>query len=278
LARSVAAGAAAFLAVALVVAPGAVGDLLEVIEQPARTPHFDFISLGNGVEPGTTGLYGFALTNRYNSTMENVTITIEVYVWRTVEDSVNATDLASPPSFTRGGGLNTTFTIPSIAANASADIRAEVRAKANSPEGTYFTRHWLEFDYGNFTVPGNGTPRYAHFVMKSRGYFTAEEFASLNYSDLEASLDDLGINGIIPDSSFSIKKPAPLWPLALVVVSTATTGTLSVAFWLSGSDPVRHPRIAKALLRLEGKVHVWKFLIGAQVRQRMPSRKPKQGG
>jgi hypothetical protein len=269
---------AAVLSAAIVFAPCALGDLIEVIEAPSRVPHFDFISLGNGVAPGATGTYGFAIENKYNASMENVTLTVEIYRWETVEQALNATELPSPPLFIATGAFNQTFTIPSIAPNASVDVRAQVRADAKSPEGVYLTRHSLEFDYGNFTAPGNGTPRYAHFSMKSRGYFTAQEFASLNYSDLEASLDDLGVQGIIPDSSFSVKQPAPLWPLATLVVLTASTGTLSVAYWLSANNPSGHPRLTKALLRMEGKVRVWRFLALDGIRNRLGRRDRPPGG
>jgi hypothetical protein len=263
---------AAVLAAAVFLAPGALGDLIEVIEAPSLVPHFTFISLGNGIAPGATGLYGFALQNRYNASMENITLTVEIYKWETVEEARNVSDLASPPRLTATGTFNQTFSIASIAPNASADLRAQVGADPRTPEGVYLTRHSLEFDYGNFTVPGNGTPRYAHFAMKSRGYFTAQEFASLNYSDLEISLEDLGVQGIIPDSSFSVKQPAPLWPLATLVVLTAATGTLSVAYWLAAENPGGHPRLTRALLRMEGKVRVWKFLAFDSISTRVKGR------
>lgn len=269
---------AAVLSVAVALAPSTMGDLMEVMEAPSRVPHFDFISLGNGIAPGSTGVYGFAIDNRYNASMENVTVTVEIYKWETVEEVANASDLPFPPRVTATGGLNQTFTIPSIAFNGSAQVRMPIKADPKSPEGVYLARHSLEFDYGNFTVPGNGTPRYAHFVMKSRGFFNASQFASINYSDLEASLEDLGVQGIIPDSSFSVKQPAPLWPLASLVVLTALTGTLSVAYWLAANNPGGHPRLTRSLLRMEGKIRVWRFIAADTIRGKVARRGRPPGG
>lgn len=242
---------------------------IEAIEHPTRVPEFKFISLGNGIEPGSSGTYGFALRNRYNDSIVNVTLTTEIYRWATVEAVRNATELARPPVFAPTLSLGTTAAIPSLAANASVDLRAVVLTDAATVEGVYFTRHQIEFDYPNFTLPGNATPRSAHFVMKSRGYFTAEEFQSINYSDLERSLADLGVAGIVPDSSFSVKRPAPLWPLALVVAATALSGGLATALYLTDTYPGRFPRLKGGLLRMTGKTYVWRTLAEEELRARL---------
>lgn len=258
--------AAALGCAALMLLPLALADPIETIEQPTRVPGFTFLSLGNGIEPGSSGTYGFALKNRYNASMVNVSLTIEVYRWATVEAERNLSEIASPPVFEASGTSSLSLEFPSIEANASVDVAAPVRAPSSSPEGVYFTRHLIAFDYPNFTVPPNATARTAHFVMKSRGYFTAEEFASINYSALNASLSALGVAGIVPDSSFSVRRPAPLWPLALLVAATALTGGLSTALYLTEAYPGRFPRMKEALLRLSGKAAVYRALAREEVR------------
>lgn len=274
--------ALAVSAVLLVVLPAiAEGDPIETIEHPTRVPEFKFISLGNGIEPGASGTYGFAMRNRYNASMENITLTVEAYKWATVESALNLSDIGSgaqstphrefvhPPVFVDTNALRTTVEVPRLEPNASFNVRAQIRTSPDTPEGVYFTRHQIEFDYPNVTVPGTATPRLAHFVMKSRGHFTAEEFASINYSDLEGSLDALGVQGIVPDSSFSVKRPAPLWPLALVAGAAAVTGGLAVALYLTDTYPGRYPRLKGALLRLSGKSHVWRALAREEFRARV---------
>jgi hypothetical protein len=153
-------------------------------------------------------------------------------------------------------------------------VELEIRTAPPTPEGVYFTRHSVAFDYPNFTVFGNSTPRSAHFVMKSRGFFTAQEFESINYTDLENSLSALGVAGIVPDSSFSVKKPASLWPLAFVAGATALTGGLSFAMYLADMHPGRFPQVKRALLRLTGKAYIARELSMGWLRDRFarPSR------
>lgn len=265
--------ALALLAAALVALPAAQGDPIETIEHPTRVPEFKFISLGNGIEPGLTGVYGFGLHNRYNASIDNVTMRVEIYRWATVDDFKNASEVAHPPVFAVGGGLAVALAIPSIAGNGTYDVRLSVLTDDKTPEGVYFTRNQIEFDYANFTEPGNATPRLSHFVMRSRGYFTAEEFASINYSDLAGSLADLGVSGIVPDSSFSVKRAAPVWPLATLVGATALSGVLAAAFYLTETYPGRFPRLKGALLRGEGKVRVWRALAGDELRDRLARRR-----
>jgi len=273
--RSRAAACAAALLWALLAAPFAQADFIEAIEHPTRVPHFDFISLGDGIPPGSSGVYGFALKNRYNASIDNLSLTVEIYRWATVEETRNASEVGSGPVFARTGSRVATVTVPRVAANASVDVRLEVQSRADSPDGVYFTRHLLEFDYGNVTEPPAVTPYTQHFVMKSKGHFTAEEFASLNYSDLRASLEALNISGVIPDSSFSVKRPAPLWPLAVLIGAAAVAGTLALAYYLADQSPGRHPRLEGGLLRWEGKLHVWRALAREELRARLARRKKK---
>jgi hypothetical protein len=260
----------AFALAALVLLPfSAAGDPIEHIEHPTKVPAFEsFLSLGNGIEPGNTGTYGFTLRNRYNGTMENVSLTVEVYRWATVEEARAVDQFALPPVFVETGRLDVTRTLATLPPNATYPVTLEVRTAPPTPEGVYFTRHSVAFDYPNFTVPGNATPRLAHFTMKSRGFFTAEEFESINYTDLQSSLAALGVAGIVPDSSFSVKRPASIWPLVFVAGATAVTGGLSFAMYLADMHPERFPQVKRALLRLAGKAHIARELSLGWLRDR----------
>jgi hypothetical protein len=269
---------AAFLA-AMVLAPGVVSaDSIEHIEHPTKVPAFEsFLSLGNGIEPGGSGTYGFTLRNRYNATMENVTLTAEIYRWATVESAKPIDQIALPPVFAVDSRLDTSLSIVALAPNATRPVTLEVRTAPPTPEGVYFTRHAIEFDYPNFTLPGNATPRTQHFVMKSRGYFTAQEFESINYTDLPASLARLNVSGILPDSSFSVRKAAAIWPLVFVAGATAGTGLLAFAMYLTDSYPERYPRVKRSLLRLFGKAWIARALVREELAARLKRRKPKRG-
>lgn len=224
-------------------------------------PAFSFISLGNGIEPASSGVYGFTMTNRYNASIENVSLTVEIYRYATVEVNRNISEVANAPTFAAGGGFVVHLTYATIPANGSVDVRLQVDAPREALEGVYFTRHFLEFDYGNVTEPPAPQPYYAHFAMKSRGYFTAAEFAAINYSDLHDSLAAQNISGVIPDSSFSVKPAAPLWPLLTLIALTAFAGTMALVYWLVDQNPGRHRRLERWLVRVEGKLRVWRALL-----------------
>ncbi len=159
-----------------------------------------------------------------------------------------------------------------LAPNATFELSKAVRSAPATPEGVYFTRHRVEFDYPNFTVPGEAAPRQGHFVMVSRGHLTDGEWASLNYTDLEGTLAALNISGIVPDSSFSIKLPAPLWPLAVLVAATVAAGTLALAEYLVATDPEKHGRLNRALLQLAGKWHILRVSVAEELRARLKRR------
>jgi hypothetical protein len=263
--------AAAAVAVAMLVALAgpAVAEAMEEIIRPTHVPKFEFISMGDGIPPGQAGVYGFDLRNRYNASMLNITLTIEIYMWATQEEARPAGEVPNPPRFEASGTRVRTLTFAALAPNSTAGVREPVRAASDTWEGVYFTRHTIEFDYPNFTSGPFNLPETRHFVMKSRGHFTQEQFESINYSDLEDSLAALNISGVVPDSSLSIKSPVPLWPLALVVAAAAFTGGLAYASYLADMHPDKYPRLKWQLLRWSGWLRVRRAMFLETVRERV---------
>lgn len=285
-ARARALVALALIAAVLVVAPLFPAEPIELIEAPTKVPKFEFASQGGGIEPGASGTYAFTMRNRYNASMLNVTVTVEVYRFATVEPErvVNLSapsdgsrflpdsPFGTPPVFVDTGDLRASAAAATLAPNATLEVARAVRSAPATPEGVYFTRHRVEFDYANFTVPGEVTPREGHFVMVSRGHLTDGDWASINYTDLEGTLAALNISGIVPDSSFSVKRPAPLWPLALLVGATVAAGTLALAEYLVATDPEKHSRLNRALLQLAGKWHILRVSVVEELRARLKRR------
>jgi hypothetical protein len=261
--------AAAAVAMLLTLPAATAAENLEEMERPSHVPKFDFVSMGDGVVPGGASTYGFDLLNRYNASMGNVTVTIELYMWATQEEAKAIAGVGRPPWFESTGGLGRTLHFASIGPNETVEVREVVRAAPETPEGVYFTRHTVEFDYSNFTAGPFQFPETRHFVMKSRGYFTQEEFESINYSDLAPSLAALNVSGIVPDSSLSVKSPVPLWPLAIVVGLAAATGGLAYASYLADLNPDKYPRLKRQLLRWSGAVRVRRVLFVEGVRERV---------
>lgn len=282
-------GALALLSAVLAVAPLLFAESIEQIEAPTKVPKFEFASQGGGIEPGGSGTYAFTMRNRYNASMLNVTVTVEIYRFATVEPErvVNLSAPAdgsrflpdvpfgTPPVFAETGSLREEAFVAALGQNATLTLSKAVRSAPATPEGVYFTRHLIEFDYANFTVPGELAPRQGHFRMVSRGHLSDLEWSSVNYTDLEGTLAALNISGIVPDSSFSVKAPAPLWPLAVLVGATVAAGTLALAEYLVASDPERHSRLNRALLQLSGKWHVLRVSVAEELRARL-RRRPVQ--
>lgn len=245
---------------------------MEEMIRPTHVPRFEFVSMGDGIQPEGAAVYGFDLRNRYNDTIENLTVTVEIYRWATQEDARDVQEIARPPWFESTGTVGRTLTFAAVAPNATVEVRETVRASRDTPEGVYFTRHTVEFDYGNFTPAPFEAPELRHFVMKSRGHFTQAQFESINYSDLEDSLTALNVSGIVPDSSLSVKSPVPLWPLGLVVGAAAVTGGLAYAAYLAEMHPDRYPRLKRQMLRWSGALRVRRAMVVEGVRERLGRR------
>ena len=67
------------------------------------------------------------------------------------------------------------------------------------------------------------------------------------------NLDVLGVDGIIPDSSFGIKKPIPQWPLYVLITLTIVFAGLSVIFYLE--EEGTYPELNKWLQKRRGKLN-----------------------
>ena len=64
-------------------------------------------------------------------------------------------------------------------------------------------------------------------------------------------ISSLNVDGIIPDSSFGIKKPIPKWPLNVLITLTIVFAGLSVIFYLEEEET--YPELNKWLQKVRGK-------------------------
>ena len=140
-----------------------------------------------------------------------------------------------------------TFNIGTIGTNETILLEFEIVSKENTKEGTYFVRFSINFDY-------NSTSR----VMQSRGHWSMEQWedATTNVTDGSPgniNLIALGVDGIIPDSSFGVKKPIPQWPLYVLITLTIGFAGLSVIFYLE--EEGTYPELNKWLQKQRGKLN-----------------------
>ena len=199
------------------------------------------------IVPGASGVYQFAVRNRYNGTIENASLSVEIYRWATLEDSRDIDRISDAPFITNGSQQGYTAPVFSLGSNQTAMIRLTISTSKQTPEGTYFVRQMLGFSY-------NGSA----LLMKSRGYFTGKDWdnATTNVNDTRAeggiNLTMLGVDGILPDSSFSVKQPIPLWPLALLIGLTVFFGALALVFYLM--EEKGHSVLKKGFYKGAGKL------------------------
>ena len=67
------------------------------------------------------------------------------------------------------------------------------------------------------------------------------------------NLDVLGVDGIIPDSSFGVKKLIPQWPLYVLITLTIVFAGLAVIFYLE--EEGTYPELNKWLQKQRGKLN-----------------------
>jgi hypothetical protein len=204
------------------------------VSQPNRVPDFgDFTT--PVIRPGEEGRYNFTVTNRYDAAMTDVVVTIEFYMWATIEDAKPIERISGTPPKVKGeGDIKVTESLGTIEAGAKEEVAIFITTSGDTDKGTYFVRHSISFTYEG-----------VDFTISSRGFFTWDQWEGFDYSNLYYQLD--GSAGIVPDSSFSVKDPVPLWPLATLIALCVLFGALAVVFYLAEEHGDQYPRLKKGL-------------------------------
>ena len=248
------------LVVALISQPMGRGEIDDYVSHPGNIPDFHNFSTPQ-LEPGQEGDFSLNVHNRYGYSLDNVNITAEIYQRADIDESESLDQISSNERpFVRETCWNqdevrncvetdnarkATFNIGTIASNVTILLKFEIVSKEDTKEGTYFVRFSMNFDY-------NSTSR----VMQSRGHWSMEQWEDATTNLTEGSpgninLEALSVDGIIPDSSFGIKKPIPLWPLYVLITLTIVFAGLSVIFYLE--EEGTYPELNKWLQKQRGK-------------------------
>lgn len=244
---------------ALLVASSMPGGTGEDISSPSRIPRFtDFTT--PVLAPGESGRLNFTVENRYADTIHDLTLHAEIYRYATLEGS-REVDLSftSPPRMEylgRDEGTSTSIALGSLAPGDRIALVFTIVTSENTPHGSlfdnaaYFVRFAIDFRYPD----GNGS--LSGYRMISRGY--------ISDADWEAATRDGGLNltlirerynasAIIPETSFTVREPIPLWPLFLLVGLAVLFGTLGTIFYLH-EEHGRFPWLDKRLKQWSGKL------------------------
>ena len=243
-------------------AVGVVSHLINVVSTPQ-------------LEPGRSGDFVFQFNSTYPAGMAllNVHLNVSIYQYQTIDTSIpvdaNWTypyPLIATPASTRasrefhwdptGPVSPRTVTNLSFTVLTSADPNLMPSGSVFS-QASYVLRTWLEFD-GN--VSGNLT----HFRMASPGFFSAARWnLASNASYItpcnppgcrgNLNLTVLGVDGILPDSSFGVKQPIPQWPFYLLIALAIVFVVLAFLFWVE-ENPGTYPRVETWWARQRGRI------------------------
>jgi opacity protein-like surface antigen len=221
------------------------------------------------VAPGQRVDFSFNLTNPYdnsspemqnvplqNLTMQNVTLVIGIYMYATQEKAEALTGSFPHPPLIRGTTTEWKENISEILSNQTLRIELPIYTSKKTPHGSYFSQstYFVRFNL-TFNFPDNSTD----VVLKSRGCFTESEWNTIvsfegNQSIVNTTyMKSLGVDGILPDSSFGIKIPIPRWPLGVIVVGCVGLSFMALYYFVL-DNPGKYPRLEKRFYYLRGKL------------------------
>jgi hypothetical protein len=197
----------------------------DYISNPGNIPFLDNFDTPQ-LKPGERGGFDFSIENRYNYDMTNVTLTAGIYAVASPYFYDEIRDVRNPPKI-NDLGIETDFYLGTIENESTIWVNFTINSFSDTTQGTYFVRFQLTFAYNN-----------TDYKMQSRGYFSDSEWESAisNATDEdhgEVDLSILGVDGIIPDSSFKVQDPIPIWPLYVCIIPLAVMlAILAVLFYM----------------------------------------------
>lgn len=190
--------------------------MLSYVSSPAHVPNFDNFTTPV-LEPGHSGKFNFTIENRYVAPIKNCVLHITIYMWATEQGEKSIWRVKNHPVIGESDNVNYTMNLGEIKPREIMPVEFHIKTFSGTPDGVYFVRFSLFFKY-------NGSI----YKMWSPGYFSREQWnkATENHTlDLEYLSEVLGqrVDGIIPDSSFSVKSSL-LWVLYVLIGITTLVG------------------------------------------------------
>lgn len=239
--------------------PGKVNNLLEIIKTPGTPTEI--------MKPGDKGEFKFKVSNPYEGNMTNILVNASIYVYATIEVIEEVTSSWETPYVEESNSIEYSPPLFNLSSGEERNISFTIVTDYDTPHGgvfsqsTYFLRFWLEFDYTNVTGS-------AHLVMKSPGYFPNDVWleaqreptdadepyyrGKINITYLQVMTGQ--VDGIIPDSSFALKDPIPMWPFYALIVLMVVSAVLALLFYIE-ENPGTWPWMERKWLGLKGKLH-----------------------
>lgn len=201
--------------------PSVIGEPAPVdayVSSPAHIVSFQNYSTPQ-IEPGHHGYMEFRVVNRYTNYMASINITIEITAGVNEKESKDISKVSQPPRLesvgrtaTGQGTQKVSISIPALdpGEEKAVTLRYKVQSFEDTYEATYIVRSMIDFWYGNQTEPQ------VHYIMRSKGHFTNEQWAVATsgggFQYTNVNLTALNISGITPDTTFGVRSPFPQWP------------------------------------------------------------------
>jgi hypothetical protein len=212
------------------------------------------------VSPGETVDFAFNLTNPYGpalGTMTHINLTVGIYEYATQDTAREVDSSFRDPPLIRGLASQLNFTLEDMPIKKTLTMELPINTKEKTPHGSYFSQstYFVRFKL-TFNLEGNTTL----VVLQSKGFFTEAQWSRMvsftpgqDIVNTTYMKQTLGVDGIIPDSSFGIKVPIPRWPLAVLVVACVGVSLLALYYFVL-DNPGRYPRLEKRAYYLRGKL------------------------
>jgi len=211
------------------------------------------------VSPGKTVNFAFNLTNPYihpSANMTHITLTVGIYEYATQDSARVVNSSFRDPPLINGLATEQNFTLAYLSTGTTVREEFPIDTSTKTPHGSYFSQstYFVRFKL-TFNFEGNTTV----VVLQSKGFFTDAQWSRMvNFTAGQDIVDttymkSLGVDGLIPDSSFGIKVPIPHWPLAVLVAACAGVSLLALYYFVL-DNPGKYPKLEKRAYYLRGKL------------------------
>ncbi|MFO7792047.1 MAG: hypothetical protein R6W73_03585 [Candidatus Saliniplasma sp.] len=219
------------------------------------------------IKPGNQGNLEFNLTNPYEFEMENMVLTAEIYGFGDLDEQKNISEIDDPPVFQITGDTSRSLGRDVISPERVTPQRFTLKTTENTEKGVYFVRFQLDFEYSE---EGNES------VMKSKGHFTDSEWDNATkrpgnsdepYYAGSINITQLGVNGILPDTSFTVKTQIPRWPQYVLGGLAAFFGIFAVMLYMQ-EEYNSFPWLEDILDHWSGKFNQFRRRLKHRLRKR----------
>ncbi len=211
------------------------------------------------VFPGSKLAFSFNLTNPYAEStdiMENIILTIGVYKYSTQETNRVVDESFDDAPIIDHVGTEVVKEYDTLDLGETARVDLDISTTKDTPHGSYFSHstYFMRFKVA-FNFSGDSTP----VVLQSRGFFTDEQWDQMVIFTASDSIINttymrsLGVDGLLPDSAFGLKKPIPVWPLGLLIAGICAVSFMSL-FYFVLDNPGKYPRLEQRFYYLRGKL------------------------